>query len=106
MIPQADAVPMHMFHEDAVTVLPDGCDLLGSSAQCEIASFAKDAHIFTTQAHPEFSPGFMDCVLRFTQDKMPQPTVKRAWDSLHQTARGDLFALWVTEFFKRAIHAA
>ncbi|MEO0358952.1 MAG: type 1 glutamine amidotransferase, partial [Pseudomonadota bacterium] len=55
MVPDRDALPMYVFHEDAVTELPDGCDLLGSTPNCKNASFAKGDHIFTTQAHPEFS---------------------------------------------------
>jgi GMP synthase-like glutamine amidotransferase len=106
MTPDHDRLPMHMFHEDTVTRLPDGCDLLGSSPGCPNASFAKGDHIFTTQAHPEFSPAFMECVLRFTEPHMPADTAKTAWDSLSATARGDVFAQWATTFFKQGMRDA
>lgn len=100
MNPTHDTLPMYMFHEDAVTALPEGCDLLGSSANCDIASFAKGQHILTTQAHPEFGDAFMSTVLRFTEDKIPEPARTAAWDSLQREARGDIFGLWATNLFK------
>lgn len=102
MAPQQDRLPMYVFHEDAVTELPEGCDLIGSSDGCKIASFAKDDHIFTTQAHPEFSPAFMDCVLRFTEDKLAPEVARAAWASLETQARGALFGQWCTNFIKKA----
>ena len=100
MTPDHERLAMYMFHEDTVVALPDGCDLLGSTARCKIASFAKGNHIFTTQAHPEFSPAFMSCVLRFTEDKIPPAARPAIWDSLKQEARGDVFGLWSTNLFK------
>lgn len=103
MTPAKDALAMHVFHEDQVTALPQGCDLLGSSEACEIASFAKGDHIFTTQAHPEFSFEFMACVLGATQDKMPIPIAKSAWRSMKRDQQGDVFAQWATNFFKQGL---
>ncbi len=106
MVPDRDRLPMYMFHEDAVTALPEGCALLGSSARCKNASFAKGDHIFTTQAHPEFTSEFMSCVLRFSESAIPEPGRKPAWDSLEKAQEGHVFGLWTTEFFKRALSHA
>ena len=103
MAPDVTELPMYMFHEDAVTALPDGCDLLGSSDKCEIASFAKDDHILTTQSHPEFSVEFMSAVLRYTEDKIPTEARQSAWDSLQKEARGNVFGLWSTNLFKTGL---
>jgi len=98
-------VGMYVFHEDAVTELPEGCDLLGSTAGCKNASFAKGNHIFTTQAHPEFSKAFMSSVLKFTESSIPEEARKAAWDSLEREDEGHVFGLWTTQFFKDAISA-
>lgn len=103
MIPARDSLPMYMFHEDAVTRLPEGCELLGSSPRCANASFAKGDHILTTQSHPEFTNAFMSCVLRFTESAIPEPARQAAWDSLEHTAEGAVFGQWTTAFFKRAM---
>ena len=102
MTPRRDHLPLYVFHEDQVTALPEGCDLLGFSDKCPIASFTKGDHIFTTQAHPEFSHDFMACVLRFTEDKMPAKDVADAWSSMDRPQDGAIFAEWCTNFFKRA----
>lgn len=103
MTPDRDLLPMYVFHEDAVTELPVGCDLLGSTAKCKNASFAKGDHIFTTQAHPEFGHDFISCVLRFTQSAIPAENRQAAWDSLERNQEGHIFGLWTTQFFKKAI---
>lgn len=106
MVPPHDTLPMYVFHEDQVTTLPEGCDLLGSSDGCSIASFAKGDHIFTTQAHPEFTDAFMSCVLRFTEDKMKPEDAAAAWASLKGEPNGHVFGTWSTNFFKRGLHDA
>lgn len=103
MVPEAVRLPMYMFHEDQVTQLPPDCTLLGASEHCSIASFVKGDHILTTQAHPEFTHAFMSCVLNFTESKLPAERVSAARATLQKTQRGDLFAAWCTEFFKRAL---
>jgi len=101
MTPGADSLPMYVFHEDQVVALPDGCDLLGSAEKCRIASFAKGDHVFTTQAHPEFSHGFMACVLNFMEKKLPADDVKRAWQTMENEQQGHVFGTWATRFFKQ-----
>ena len=102
MTPARETLPLYMFHEDQVTSLPPGCDLLGTSNACPIASFSKGNHIFTTQAHPEFSHDFMSCVLKYFQSHLSEDDAKAAWSSLDQPQNGDVFAEWATNFFKGA----
>lgn len=105
MQPERSNLPMYVFHEDQVCDVPPDCDLLGSSDNCQIASFAKGDHIFTTQAHPEFSPSFMNCVLDFTESKLPAETIAKARSSVKAAQQGNIFAQWCTRFFKGPRHA-
>lgn len=100
MKPERNILPMYVFHEDQVTELPEDCDLLGSSDKCKISSFAKANHIFTTQAHPEFSHDFMSTLLGFCESKMSSAVAEAAWDSLAREQHGSIFAQWTTNFFK------
>ena len=102
MKPSYDALPLYMFHEDQVTELPVGCELIGSSENCRVASFAKGDHIFTTQAHPEFTHEFMSCVLKCTESSMSAADAENAWASLTQEQLGQVFSTWCTHFFKQA----
>lgn len=103
MTPAHGSLPMYMFHEDYVAELPEGCETLGASNNCQIASFGKGNHIFTTQAHPEFSHEFMSCVLSFTESKMPAAQADAAWESLKREQRGDIFGTWCTHFFTQTM---
>ena len=105
MQPERNSLPMYVFHEDQVTDVPPGCDLLGSSDKCKIASFAKGDHIFTTQAHPEFTPPFMSCVLSFMESKLAADTAAAARSSLDRGRQGNVFAQWCTRFFKGSRNA-
>ena len=100
MKPECYVLPMYVFHEDEVTELPEDCDILGSSDKCKITSFAKSNHIFTTQAHPEFSHDFMGTLLGFCESKMSNVVAKDAWDSLARKQHGSIFAQWSTNLFK------
>jgi len=105
MNPARERLPMYVFHEDQVTELPDQCDLLGSSRQCKIASFAKGNHIFTTQAHPEFTHPFMDCVLNFEEAQLGTTKLNQARASIQSPQDGDIFAHWCTQFFRQGQRA-
>ncbi len=100
MQPACESLPMHVFHEDQVTELPPGCELLGSSENCRIASFAKGNHIFTTQSHPEFTHPFMTCCLDYMEDQLAPDTMRRARECLTSDSEGRIFAEWCTQFFK------
>ncbi len=104
MIPAQKQLPLYVFHEDYVSALPEGCDVLGSSSACKITSFAKGDHIFTTQGHPEFTHEFMACVLDATKSEIPDAQAKDAWASLKRSQQGDIFAKWCGRFFKGAIN--
>ncbi len=93
------ALNLYTFHHDAVTHLPDGCRLAGSSPGCDNASFAKGQHIFTTQAHPEFSDAFMRCVLDATRAELDPQTFNAAHASLSRPNDGPEFARWATRIF-------
>ena len=69
------------------------------SNACPIGSYAKGDHIFTTQAHPEFSDPFMRCVLVYTKPHLSANEVAEAEATLTRANDGPLFADWATRFF-------
>jgi len=100
MNPSRKTLDLYVFHEDQVTQLPAECDLLGSSENCKISSFSKGMHIFTTQAHPEFTHPFMSCLLDYTESKLEPAVTNAARASLKLKQEGDVFAQWCVNFFK------
>jgi len=99
MEPAVKQLNLYQFHHDAVTELPDGCVAYARSAKCRIAGFSKADHIFTTQAHPEFTDRFMRAVLDFTRPHLGEGEAAAAVATLERPQEGALFAEWVTRFF-------
>lgn len=104
MVPARDP-NFYVFHEDQVTELPPGCAALGASGNCAIASFHKDNHIFTTQAHPEFSDRFMRAVLDDCRGLLGEPDYAASLASLDAQADGAMFAAWADAFFHQTDHS-
>ncbi|MEX0371026.1 MAG: type 1 glutamine amidotransferase [Tateyamaria sp.] len=99
MTPKAARLNLYQFHHDAVTRLPEGCTAHARSAKCDIAGFSKASHIFTTQAHPEFTDRFMRAVLEFTRPHLAEGEAASVEATLGRPQDGALFAQWVTQFF-------
>lgn len=100
MTPHVSEMPLYVFHQDQVTQLPDGAELLGGSHKCPNASFAIGDHIFTTQAHPEFSEPFIRAVIDFTQQYFAVEEHRAILESLNQGQMGAVFAQWAANFFQ------
>jgi len=90
---------LYNFHHDAVTTLPDGATLIATSQGAPIAGFAKDAHILTLQAHPEFTDRFMRAVLDVTRPHLEDATYTAALKTLDLPNDGPAFAALATRFF-------
>ncbi|WP_299550920.1 type 1 glutamine amidotransferase [uncultured Tateyamaria sp.] len=97
--PPKSNLNLYQFHHDGVSSLPAGCVPYASSPKCAVAGFTKGDHIFTTQAHPEFSDPFMRCVLDYTKPHLSVDEVTEAETTLDQPNDGSLFAAWATRFF-------
>ena len=93
-------MPLYVFHQDQVTQLPAEAELLGGSNKCPNASFAVGNHIFTTQAHPEFSDAFIRAVIGFTQKYFSRDEHAAILSSLDQEQMGLVFAQWAANFFQ------
>ena len=58
-----DSIPLHVIHQDQVAVLPERAERVAGSAFCPNGVLRYDDHIFTLQAHPEFSLEYMQALL-------------------------------------------
>ena len=99
MVPDAKAINLYQFHHDAVTALPDGCEGYAQSDLCAVAGFTKGNHIFTTQAHPEFTDPFMRCVLDYTKPILTPQQISATEATLGHRNDGAVFGQWATRFF-------
>lgn len=93
-------LPLYVFHQDQVTRMPEGCELLGTSNKCPIAAFSKGKHIFTTQAHPEFNDPFMRAVVDFCREYFSEEEYESIVATLDDQQQGALFAQWAARFIQ------
>lgn len=59
-----ETVALNAWHQDQVTERPEGARVLASSDFCENAILAYGDTIWTVQPHPEFTPDFIDGLIR------------------------------------------
>lgn len=89
-------------HQDQVSELPPGAELLASSAFCPNAMFAVGGQFFCMQGHPEFSSAFCDALLEGRRDEMPADVWQRAKESAPLPNDRKACAEWLAAFFSAA----
>jgi GMP synthase-like glutamine amidotransferase len=102
MQPFVPSLDLYAAHNEQVTQLPPGAELLGGDAFCPNASFAIGGHVFTTEYHPEFTPDFLRALTDELDGKLPPEVILGARRDLSRPAQGALFAEWIVRFFDQA----
>ena len=88
-------------HQDQVTELPEGSDLLAKSEFCPNAAFSIGEHILTFQGHPEFTNEYAYDVVCKRRDIIGEELFKRTEQSLlNETSSYLEVTNWWIEFFK------
>ena len=102
-----DGKPVHLnaWHQDQVTALPDGAEVVGSSPFCRNAALVYDTRAFTVQAHPEFSgPLVADYVaLRRGTSDYPDDRMDAAVEAAALPVDNAILAERISSFFLAAL---
>jgi GMP synthase-like glutamine amidotransferase len=98
MEPRQESVRLYSAHQEQVTRLPDGAELLGGDAFCPIGAFRIGNHVFTTEYHPEMTPAFIHGLVDSLDGKLDAATIARARKALEHPAEGRLFGQWIVNF--------
>ena len=70
------------WHQDQVTQVPAGGNVLGSSTFCDNAVIAYGDKILTVQAHPEFGSAIVADLIKYRGVGVPDPLLKHAQSKL------------------------
>ena len=74
---------LNAWHQDQVTVKPEGAQVLASTEFCENAALLYDDRMFTVQPHPEFRREFVEGLITHRGPGLvPDPILKAATDRL------------------------
>ena len=94
-------VSLNAWHQDQVVQLPQGAKVLGSNAHCQNAMISYGDHIFTVQAHPEFSAAVVDGLATYRSATVPPELVERARSKMDQPLSNALLAKEIASVLKR-----
>ncbi len=94
----------HVWHQDQVTQVPPGAQVIGSADYCPVAALAYDFPAMSVQFHPEYAPDYVSTFLRRSRGKvLPEDMTDKAVAELDASdVSGDLFAKQAGDFFRAA----
>ena len=95
-------LPLNAWHQDQVTKLPEGAQVVGSSAFCDYAALLYGNHIYTIQPHPEFTATMMDRLIHHRgPGVVPEALLAEAAGRLDQPTANAEIANRMAAFLKR-----
>lgn len=100
MDPGHENIRFYSCHNEQVTRLPPGADVLGTDPACQASSFRIDDHVFTTQQHPEIMSAYMADLLVELGGVCSEEIIERAREKIASGDEGDKFAEWIVNFFE------
>ena len=102
MDPLPQVTALYAAHVEQVTAMPAQARALTTSAECPVGGFAIGNHVYTTQYHPEMTPGFIAALIEHLADDKPAGVIARARASLAMPADTRPFAESIARFFEQA----
>ena len=97
-----ETLALNAWHQDQVTTLPEGAEVVGSSAFCENAALVYGDRIYTIQPHPEFTATMVDRLIHHRgPGNVPDALLKDAMERLDQPVANAEIANRMATFFKR-----
>ncbi|MFC6670267.1 hypothetical protein ACFQDL_09365 [Marinobacterium aestuariivivens] len=94
--PELDLV---VSHQDQVSRLPEGVEVLASSAFCPYYMLQHGDHFISVQGHPEFSRDYSRALTMKRRDRIPPNRVREALHSLNARVDDLLMMRWILNFF-------
>lgn len=100
---QDQAMPLTAlaFHQDQVTEIPRGAQVLASTDFCKFAMLSYDDHALTIQPHPEFTREFLADLLEVRNGVLPPDISAAALGSLDKELSSIALADMIENFFKK-----
>lgn len=98
MTPSAEGVGLLVSHQDQVTALPEGAQLLASSEFCPVAAYRIGEQVLCFQGHPEFVEGYARGLLDLRREAHGEPLYQKAISTLNEGHDGALIAQWMLQF--------
>jgi hypothetical protein len=89
-----------MTHQDQVTVLPDGAEVLASAPYCPIGAYRAGDHLFCVQGHPEFVAPLSAYLAEKRRERIGDDVVDAALASLNRPLDHARVVDWIGRFYR------
>jgi GMP synthase-like glutamine amidotransferase len=99
MQPEVDAISLLYSHMDQIITLPQGSEVLAGNDHCPYAIITVDDHFIGIQAHPEFTPAYLDLLMQSRVDRIGAEKVAAAQKTLAEKIDENIVARWMVNFF-------
>lgn len=100
MRPPLPSVSAIVSHQDQVSSLPVGAELLSGSEFCPNSMFQIDNHILAFQGHPEFSKNYSRTLMNLRREIIGEEVYSEGMQSLEKEIHGDIIAKWIIRFIE------
>ncbi|WP_207061650.1 GMP synthase [Motiliproteus sp. SC1-56] len=99
MKPFQPGLDLVVSHQDQIEVLPEGAEVLASSAFCPYYMVQYNRHLMTIQGHPEFSKAYSSALMDYRKDRIPAERIREGKASLSAEVDDRLTMQWIINFF-------
>ena len=100
MKPPLTQCRMLFSHQDQVTRLPEGAELLGGNDHCPFGLYTIGGHFLSIQAHPEYSVDYVRALMNSRREIIPAPVLEAGLTSTQQLHHQRELAGWIQNFLK------
>lgn len=99
MEPYQPSLDLVVSHQDQITELPEGAEVLASSAFCPYYLLQYGDNLMTVQGHPEFSRPYSSALMARRTDRIPAARGREGQASLAAQVDDRLMMRWIVNFF-------
>ncbi len=104
MEPYQPSLDLVVSHQDQITQLPPGAEVLASSPFCPYYMLQYGQHLLTLQGHPEFSKPYSAALITWRGDRIPAPRCREGKVSLAAEVDDRLMMRWIINFFSQDVN--
>ena len=101
MEPYQASLDLVVSHQDQITHLPPGAEVLASSRFCPYYMLQYGDHMMSVQGHPEFSQPYSSALMARRADRIPAPRGREGQASLAAKVDDRLMMRWIINFFAK-----
>jgi GMP synthase-like glutamine amidotransferase len=103
MTPQLESCNSIVCHQDQVTVLPEGAELIAGNTFCPHSMFQLGEHILTIQGHPEFNKQYAETMMHHRVKLIDETSFNEGITSFKKQTHERHIAEWIINFLSKDI---